>query len=108
MAIDDDNHSGELSDDLRSLAPQSLLRDLHRPALEFDKQFEIVDPLTELRVDPIAVAAAAMRASWKPSPCLTTPSQEAGALCDELRAFRNKPWAEIIGSAALPNRRVKE
>jgi len=41
----------ELREDLRECAPQALLRDLHRPELDFDKSFEIIDHAAEGRVD---------------------------------------------------------
>lgn len=88
----------QLEDALTNRTPQALLRDLHRPELEFDKLFEIVDPLAELRVEVAKLVAEAM-ATRHSLVCEPSVFQEGRALLLELRAFRNQPWIEMD----LPN-----
>jgi hypothetical protein len=96
----------DLPDNLSECTPQALLRDLHRPELTFDKQFEVVDMAAEARVDRHAIISEALafrRASLhKPEARL----REARALILEMRKDRRRPVAEVIGK--LRNRRVKE
>jgi hypothetical protein len=97
---------GDLPDDLHECTPQALLRDLHRPELNFEKQFEIDDAAAEGRVDRHAIIAEALafrRASLrKPESRL----REARALILEMRKDRRRPVSEV--TAQLRNRRVKE
>jgi hypothetical protein len=94
----------ELQDDLRDCTPQALLRDLHRPELDFEKVFEVVDMAAGQRMDIVAAVAEAMRTRWTLPPFGPTPLQEALALLRELRADRHAPWTEI----RIPNRTVTE
>ena len=98
--------SEDLKDDLRDCTPQALLRDLHRPELEFDKQFELVDMAAAQRMDIVAEVAAAMAKSWKLPPLGVSPWQETRKLLAEIRAERGKPWADVL-KLELPNRRVQ-
>jgi hypothetical protein len=93
-----------LDDDLREATPQALLRDLHRPELDFDKQFEVVDPIAEHRRDIAAIVAEVMAAHIRLPPPEDSPFHKARALLLELRAERHQPWAEI----KMPLRRVTE
>jgi hypothetical protein len=93
-----------LSDDLRDLTPQALLRDLHRPELHFDKQFEVVDTIAEYRQDIAAVVAEVMTTPTGLPPPEASSFQQAHALVLELRAERHQPWTEI----KMPLRRVTE
>jgi hypothetical protein len=92
----------ELQDDLRDCTPQALLRDLHRPEVDFEKLFEIVDMSAEQRFDIVAAVAQAMATRWTLPPLGPSPFYEARALILELRDDRHRPWTEI----KMPNRRV--
>jgi hypothetical protein len=96
--------SVELQDDLHDCTPQALLRDLHRPELEFEKTFEVVDMAAGQRLDIVAAVAEAMRTRWTLPPFGATPLQEARALLRELRNDRHAPWTDI----KIPNRTVTE
>jgi hypothetical protein len=96
--------SVELQDDLHDCTPQALLRDLHRPELEFEKTFEVVDMAAGQRLDIVAAVAEAMRTRWTLPPFGPTPLQEARALLRELRNDRHAPWTDI----KIPNRTVTE
>lgn len=96
----------QLRDDLSECAPQAILRDLHRPELYFDKQFEIVDAAAEQRLDIVEAVAEAMRTSWRLPPLGESPAIEGRALLAELRADRMRSIAHFLPS--LPNRRVTE
>ncbi len=100
--------SEELRDDLRECTPQALLRDLHRPELGFDKQFEMIDHGQELKFDITAEVESAMSTSWKLPPLNVRPFHEGRALVAELRALRNRPWPELYREARLVNRRIVE
>src|SRR5580698_7591296 len=56
--------SEALRDDMKDVAPQALLRDLHRSETTFEKQFEIVDAAAD-RYDIVAEVASAMATNWK-------------------------------------------
>jgi hypothetical protein len=98
--------SDELKDDLKECTPQALLRDLHRPELDFEKTFEVVDAAAEQRLDIVAEVASAMRTSWKLPPLSASPFVESRRLLDEARAVRKKPWPEAV--IGMPNRTVQE
>ena len=92
----------DLSDALAERTPQALLRDLHRPELDFYKVFERVDVIAEYRVDVAATITEVMAPRVPPSPL--TPFQDCRALLLELRAERHQPWIDI----EMPLRRVTE
>jgi hypothetical protein len=94
----------ELRDDMKDVAPQALLRDLHRPELSFDKQFELVDAAAEQKLDIVAEVAAAMATSWKLPRLDVRPFDEVRRELAEDRAIRRRPWTEI----KMRNRRVVE
>jgi hypothetical protein len=98
----------ELQDDLRDCTPQALLRDLHRPELDFDKTFEVVDHAAAQRLDIVAEVALAMATSWKLPPLQDSPFREAYALMIELRAERRQSWPALFAAQPLHNRRVVE
>jgi hypothetical protein len=98
--------SEELKDDLKECTPQALLRDLHRPELDFEKTFEVVDAAAEQRLDIVAEVATAMRTSWKLPPLSASPFVESRRLIEEARADRKKPWPEAV--VGMPNRTVQE
>lgn len=98
--------SEELRDDLKDCTPQALLRDLHRPELDFEKTFEVVDMAAEQRLDAVAEVALAMTTSWKLPPLDASPFIEGRKLMAELRAARTQPLDQLL--AQLPNRRVSE
>jgi hypothetical protein len=95
----------DLPDDLRNATPQALLRDLHRPELDFDKTFELHDPVAELRVDAVAAVAEAL-AFRGTMPDTGARHREARALLLEIRELRRRPWTEL--TVKMPNRRVTE
>jgi hypothetical protein len=96
--------SMELQDDLHDCTPQALLRDLHRPELDFNKTFEVVDMAAGQRFDIVAAVADAMRTRWTLPPFGPTPLQQARTLLRELRDDRHAPWTDI----KIPNRTVTE
>ena len=100
--------SEQLSDDLKDCTPQAILRDLHRPEIDFDKTFEIVDMAAEQWIDIVAEVATAMATSWKLPPLEELPFRAACALVAEVVALRRTPWPALVLSQHLPNRRVTE
>jgi len=100
--------SEELREDLHDCTPQALLRDLHRPELEFEKQFEVIDVAAEQRVDIVAEVASAMRTSLKLPPLGASPLREANKAIVDLRAQRKTSWPAMFLAQPLPNRRVQE
>jgi hypothetical protein len=92
----------ELRDDMKDVAPQALLRDLHRPETSFDKQFELIDPVQ--RFDIVAEVSAAMATSWKLPPLAGSAMAEERKLLVEDAANRRRPWTEI----AKRSRQVSE
>jgi len=95
---------GDLEDALAERTPQALLRDLHRPELDFHKRFEWVDPVGEARVDVAASVSEMMKTSMKLPAFEALPFQQGHALLLELRAERRQPWTSI----EMPLRRVTE
>ena len=101
----------ELEDDLRECAPQAILRDLHRPELDFEKTFEIVDIAAEQRLDIVAEVRAVMATRYEIDISALGPSasHEARAQLRELRdLLRDQPWPRVLATATLANRRVEE
>jgi hypothetical protein len=94
-----------LRDDLRDCTPQALLRDLHRPELDFDKTFEIVDYAAENRVDIVAIVNEVMTTTYKITAEPTSLFREGREILRELRTTRLQPWT-VEQLSALPNRRV--
>jgi len=94
----------EIQDDLRACAPQALLRDLHRPELDFEKVFEVVDAVAEQRLDAAEAVAEVMRTRWTMEIPKQSPLAEARDLIKTLRDDRHRPWTEI----RMPNRTVTE
>ena len=96
----------ELRDDLRDCTPQALLRDLHRPELDFDKTFEVIDHAAENRVDAVRIVNEVMTTTYKVTPEVgTSIFHEGREILHELRTLRLAPWT-VEQLAALPNRRV--
>lgn len=95
---------GDLDDALGERTPQALLRDLHRPELDFEKVFERTDAIAEQRVDARAVTAEEMARSMKLPPPEPSGFQKGYVLMRELRAERQQPWINI----EMPLRRVTE
>lgn len=93
---------GDLADALAERTPQALLRDLHRPELDFYKAFERVDVIADYRVDLAATITEVMTRREPPS--WVTPFRDCRALLLELRAERHQPWINI----EMPLRRVTE
>jgi hypothetical protein len=97
--------SEELKDDLRDCTPQAMLRDLHRPELDFEKKFEIVDMAAEQRLDIVAMVADAMATNWKLPPLGGSPFREAREIMAELKAEHRQSWPALFMAHPLPNRR---
>jgi hypothetical protein len=93
-----------VEDDLRERTPQALLRDLHRPELNFDKTFEMVDMSAEQRFDIVAAVAQAMATRWTLPPLDKSPFHQACEVLRKGRDDRRRPWADI----KMPKRRVTE
>jgi len=93
-----------LQNDLKECTPQAVLRDLHRPDIDFILRLE-VDPALEatLRIDPVAAVRTAMAARLLP-PFVATPFRQALAALEPLAAAKRAPWADLN----TPNRRVSE
>jgi hypothetical protein len=96
--------SEELREDMRECTPQALLRDLHRPELDFDKTFEVVDMAAEQRLDIVAAVAEAMATCWKLATADVSSFREGRALLVELREQRHRSVTDFLET--LPNRRV--
>ncbi len=94
----------DIVDALSERTPQALLRDLHRPELDFDKAFQRVDMIAEYRVDIAKSIDEIMATSSRLPPPQPPPFQESYALLQELRAERRQPWIHI----EMPRRRVTE
>lgn len=88
-----------LIDDLHESTPQALLRDLHRPEFTFSNTREVVDPLADARLDIAATVAEVMMP--RKMERLGSTFREGCELVAELRAYRNRPWAEL----EMPKRR---
>ena len=97
--------SEDLRDDLRDCTPQALLRDLHRPEMDFEKTLELVDFAAENRVDVVGIVNEVMTATYKLSGVPTNIFREAREILSELRTTRLAPWT-LDQLAILPNRRV--
>jgi hypothetical protein len=95
----------DIEDDLKDRVPQALLRDLHRPASDYEKVFELVDVAAEQRLDIVAEVATAMRASWRLPPLGVSPFSEAHAIIVGIRSVRRESWAALWSEKKLPNRR---
>jgi hypothetical protein len=96
--------SEELRDDLKECTPQAILRDLHRPELDFEKTFEVVDFAAENRVDVVAIVHELMTTSFKVATTPTSIFREGCEVLHDLRNARRQSWADVLPS--LPNRRV--
>ncbi|MDX2090811.1 MAG: hypothetical protein SFX73_23330 [Kofleriaceae bacterium] len=97
----------DIEEELRNNTPQALLRDLHRPELDFYKTFEVVDMVADQRVDASAVVEEAMRTSWR-LPLRADRQLEVRKVFAETRAEIRSPWSAILTRMELPNRRVTE
>jgi len=99
--------SDELRDDLRDCTPQAILRDLHRPEIDFDKTFEMVDMAADQRLDIVAEVETVMTTRWQlaPEDLIGSPFGEACQVMATLRAEQRQPWAALFAANPLPNRR---
>jgi hypothetical protein len=96
----------DLRDEMKEVAPQALLRDLHRPEDEFEKQFEMIDPSADQRYDIVAAVDEAMKTSWRLPPMAdVTPLEEQRRLIAADRALRRRKWWTEV---RMPNRKVSE
>jgi len=96
----------DLRDDMHDCTPQALLRDLHRPELEFSKEFQVIDIAAEVRVDVAEVVATAMTARYK-AQLLVSPLLETRPVLAEIQQRRHDTsWLERLST--LPNRTVQE
>lgn len=93
-----------IADALAERTPQALLRDLHRPELDFQLRLERTDAIAEYRTDPAERVTEIMKTSLRLPPAGVTPVQENRALLRELRVERRQPWINI----EMPLRRVTE
>jgi hypothetical protein len=98
----------DLVDELKSCAPQALLRDLHRPVTEFPLTFERVDMAAEQRLDIVAEVKSAMSTSWKLPPLGRSPVTESNEVLAAARAVRKQSWPMLWNKLQLVNRRVEE
>ena len=94
----------DIEDAVRDCTPQALLRDLHRPELNFDKAFDRVDLMESYRIDVAASIDQAMTTSTRLQPPQMSLFDEGYALLQELRAERKQPWSIV----QTPRRRVTE
>ena len=98
----------DISDQMEENTPQALLRDLHRPELQFDKTFEVVDVSAEQKLDGVAAVREAIATNWKLPSLADPPSVELRRIMNEMRAEHRAPWGDIPKRAHLPNRRVED
>jgi hypothetical protein len=98
----------DLEDELKECAPQALLRDLHRPEIDFDKTFEVIDMAADQRTDIAVEVRSVLATSWKLPPQGLTSSMQARELLAELRAERRQSWPTLWKSMTLANRRIEE
>ena len=96
----------DLEEALPHRTPQALLRDLHRPELVFEKNFEWFDPTTEHRVDLRALINEALAFRASSTKKIESKLREVRALLAEARQERRKPWTAL--TSTMRNRRVKE
>jgi hypothetical protein len=94
----------QLMDDMKECTPQAILRDLHRPELDFEKTFEVVDMAAEQRLDAVAAVAEAMATNWKLAVEDLSSFREGRQLLVELREQRTRSVGDFLET--LPNRRV--
>jgi hypothetical protein len=97
----------DLADEMKSSAPQALLRDLHRPVTDFTLTFEHVDIAAEQRLDIVAEVKAAMSTSWKLPPLGRSPWLESRELLEAARILRKQSWPALWDSMTLANRRAE-
>jgi len=97
--------SEALRDDLKDCTPQAILRDLHRPEIDFEKIFEIVDMAASQTLDIVAEVRTAMRTSWTLPPLVGSPLVEANGVMAQLLRDRRRPWGPLFAEQPLPNRR---
>jgi hypothetical protein len=98
----------QLENDLQDCTPQALLRDLHRPEMFFEKVFEWVDPLTELKVDAKSIVAETMATNWMTASHALLPARENRMMLQHARALVRLPWVALFAEKPLPNRVVTE
>ena len=98
----------QLENDLQDCTPQALLRDLHRPEMFFEKVFEWIDPLTELRVDAKSIVAQTMATNWMTASHALLPARENHLMLQSARALLRLPWTALFAEKPLPNRVVNE
>lgn len=98
----------DISEQMEEVAPQALLRDLHRPELTFEKTFEVVDMAAEQKLDAVAEVIAAMATNWRLPELQIRPGVEARLLYAEILAERRSPWPDIPKRVNLPNRRITD
>lgn len=94
-----------LRDDMKDCTPQALLRDLHRPEIDFEKTFEMIDMAADQRLDVVAEVNAAMATNWKLPPPIGNPYTEARTLMNDFRKELRGSWGKMLGAQPLPNRR---
>jgi hypothetical protein len=94
-----------LRDDLKDCTPQALLRDLHRPEIDFDKTFEIVDMAAEQTLDIVAEVRSAMATNWKLPPMEGSPFRSSHALWVNFHRELRDPWGPLFAAQPLANRR---
>jgi hypothetical protein len=96
--------SEALRDDLHDCTPQAILRDLHRPEIDFEKTFEVVDMAADQTLDIVAEVRSAMRTNWALPPLGGSPMTEARAVLAQLYRDRSEPWGKLLAEQRLPNR----
>jgi hypothetical protein len=96
----------DVEDALTERTPQALLRDLHRPELNFEKMFELVDVIADSRVELRAIIREALAFRRSSTKKFESEVREVRALLLELRQERRRPWTELTGK--MPHRRVTE
>ena len=97
----------DLQDELKSVAPQALLRDLHRPVTDYTLEFEHVDMAAEQRMDIVAEVKKAMRTSWKLPRLGRLPFIEARELIAAAKKVRAESWPQLYRNLPLKNRRAE-
>lgn len=97
----------QLLEDLRQLAPQAKLRDLHRPVTEFTVTPEVLEGTAVIgRWKQIAAELSEARAIRRPPPTIGTSLRDVLAEQRRHRALMAEPWQPTLDDDA-PRREIR-
>lgn len=98
----------DIEEELKDQTPQALLRDLHRPELSFEIQYEVGEEMSEVVLDPVVEVRQAMATSWKLPNLGDPPGVALRKIFAAVREDLLIPWADLPTLVEMPNRRVTE